>query len=256
MCKDYFLSSFLVVKFRTWIKDFSLFPSPLQVQAGLRLPLTSLASPRLLMCSASMGAEGSVTLQLREAVQAPIVNESTATINNVTIGYPDADVLADVIGTFQASNGNDGTFDVIEDSSGRPHNFTNTLFKAANSSTLTTTINKTETGTWFVYEFQQFRIGFYLRPSSAWCCWNEPIVGGAMMTTTTTFDGVGLADMANFIKVWDEKIKYQKEWEWELGTWARLAMNWCWGDGRETWEKPNEVLRRDEITFKNVHYGV
>lgn len=98
------------------------------------------------MCSASMGAEGSVTLQLREAVQAP-VNESTATLNNVTIGYPDADVLADVIGTFQASNGTDGTFDVIEDSSGRPHNFTNTLFKAANSGTLTTTINKTETGT-------------------------------------------------------------------------------------------------------------
>ena len=74
----------------------------------MRLPLTGLAAPRLLMCSASMGAEGSVTLQLREAVQAPISTETTggtATINNaLTIGYPDPEILADVIGTFQAAS--------------------------------------------------------------------------------------------------------------------------------------------------------
>jgi hypothetical protein len=98
------------------------------------------------MCSASMGAEGSVTLQLREAVQAPVINESTTTINNVTIGYPDPDVLADVIGTFQAATRGDGTFDVIDDI-GRPQTLTNTFFKAANIGTSTTTINKTETGT-------------------------------------------------------------------------------------------------------------
>jgi hypothetical protein len=115
--------------------DDSFFDS-LQVQAGLRLPLTGLAPPRLLMCSASMGAEGSVTLQLREAVQA----EPSGTINNVTIGYPDTEVLADVLGTFQAA-GSDATFDIVENAS-RPQN---TFFKA--SGLTTTTINKTETGT-------------------------------------------------------------------------------------------------------------
>lgn len=89
-----------------------------------------------------MGAEGSVTLQLREAVQAPN-SDSTATINNVTIGYPDTEVLADVLGTFQAA-GSDATFDIVENG-GRPHSITNTFFKA--SGLTTTTINKTETGT-------------------------------------------------------------------------------------------------------------
>lgn len=98
------------------------------------------------MCSASMGAEGSVTLQLREAVQAP-VSESNARINNVTIGYPDPEVLADMLGTFQAA-GNDATFDVVENNASRPQNITNTFFKA--SGLTTTTINKTETGTKFV----------------------------------------------------------------------------------------------------------
>lgn len=93
------------------------------------------------MCSASMGAEGSVTLQLREAVQAP-VSEAGATINNVTIGYPDPEVLADMLGTFQA--GSDGTFDIVENGS-RPQSIANTFFKA--SGLTTTTINKTETGT-------------------------------------------------------------------------------------------------------------
>lgn len=68
------------------------------------------------MCSASMGAEGSVTLQLREAVQAPISTESTggtATINNaLTIGYPDPEILADVLGTFQSASGGDTTYDI------------------------------------------------------------------------------------------------------------------------------------------------
>lgn len=94
------------------------------------------------MCSASMGAEGSVTLQLREAVQAP-VSESGTTINNVTIGYPDPEVLADMLGTFQAA-GTDTTFDIVEKGS-RPQTITNTFFKA--SGLTTTTINKTETGT-------------------------------------------------------------------------------------------------------------
>ncbi|XP_055700115.1 uncharacterized protein LOC129799871 isoform X3 [Phlebotomus papatasi] len=67
------------------------------VQSGLRLPLTGLAPPRVLMCSASMGAEGSVTLQLREAVQAP---DATAPLDAaLTIGYPDPEILADMLGT-------------------------------------------------------------------------------------------------------------------------------------------------------------
>ncbi|CRL07661.1 CLUMA_CG020620, isoform A [Clunio marinus] len=111
-----------------------------KVQAGLRLPLTGLAPPRLLMCSASMGAEGSVTLQLREAVQAP-VSESGTTINNVTIGYPDPDVLADMLGIFQAG-GTDATFDIVENGN-RPQSIANAFFKA--NGLTTTTINKTET---------------------------------------------------------------------------------------------------------------
>lgn len=74
----------------------------MQVQGGLRLPLTGLAPPRVLMCSASMGAEGSVTLQLREAVQAP---DSGSTIDgSLTIqGYPDPGMLADMLGSIQAA---------------------------------------------------------------------------------------------------------------------------------------------------------
>lgn len=53
------------------------------------------------MCSASMGAEGSVTLQLREAVQAPEPGSSLDTA--LTIGYPDPEILADVLGTLQAA---------------------------------------------------------------------------------------------------------------------------------------------------------
>lgn len=83
------------------------------------------------MC-ASMGAEGSVTLQLREAVQAP-VSDSNAKINSVTIDYPDGDV-------FQAA----GTETGYENGS-RPQNITNPFFKA--SGLTSTTINKTETGT-------------------------------------------------------------------------------------------------------------
>ncbi|KAG5673433.1 hypothetical protein PVAND_003481 [Polypedilum vanderplanki] len=83
------------------------------VQTGLRLPLTGLAPPRLLMCSASMGAEGSVTLQLREAVQAPVSESGNTSINNaLTIGYPDPEILADVLGTFQAA-GSETTYDIV-----------------------------------------------------------------------------------------------------------------------------------------------
>ena len=95
------------------------------------------------MCSASMGAEGSVTLQLREAVQAP-VSDSNATINNVTIGYPDPEVLADMLGTFQAA-ASETTFDIEKKNGNRAQNIANTFFKA--SGLTTTTINKTETGT-------------------------------------------------------------------------------------------------------------
>lgn len=54
------------------------------------------------MCSASLGAEGSVTLQLREAVQAPDSNGSPMD-GSVTIGYPDTDMLADMLGSIQAA---------------------------------------------------------------------------------------------------------------------------------------------------------
>ncbi|XP_037913271.1 serine-rich adhesin for platelets isoform X2 [Hermetia illucens] len=77
------------------------------VQSALHLPLTGLATPRVLMCSASMGAEGSVTLQLREAVQAPEPGSSLDTA--LTIGYPDPEILADVLGTLQAAALNTST---------------------------------------------------------------------------------------------------------------------------------------------------
>lgn len=87
------------------------------------------------MCSASMGAEGSVTLQLREAIQAP-VSESSAKIDNVTIDYPDIDVL-------QAAK-SDAGYEIVENGC-RSQNITNSFFKA--SGLTSTTINKTETGT-------------------------------------------------------------------------------------------------------------
>lgn len=101
-------------KFRSCALGFNeLLSLFLQVQTGLRLPLTGLAPPRLLMCSASMGAEGSVTLQLREAVQAPVSESGGTTINNaLTIGYPDPEMLADVLGTFQAA-GSEATYDIV-----------------------------------------------------------------------------------------------------------------------------------------------
>lgn len=46
-----------------------------------------------------MGAEGSVTLQLREAVQA---SESGSTLDGL-VGYPDHEMLADMLGTLQAA---------------------------------------------------------------------------------------------------------------------------------------------------------
>lgn len=73
-----------------------------QVQGGIRLPLAGIASPRLLMCSASMGAEGSVTLQLREAVEAPDSSGQSDT-TALTIGYPETDLLADIQGSIQAT---------------------------------------------------------------------------------------------------------------------------------------------------------
>lgn len=53
------------------------------------------------MC-ASMGAEGSVTLQLREAVEAPDSSGQSDT-TSLTIGYPETDLLADIQGTIQAT---------------------------------------------------------------------------------------------------------------------------------------------------------
>lgn len=72
-----------------------------------------------------MGAEGSVTLQLREAVQAPDAGTSLEH-GGLTIGYPDPEMLADMLGSFQsASAGAAGlggsepssAFDLIQDSS-------------------------------------------------------------------------------------------------------------------------------------------
>lgn len=54
------------------------------------------------MCSASMGAEGSVTLQLREAVEAPDSSGQSDT-TALTIGYPETDLLADIQGSIQAT---------------------------------------------------------------------------------------------------------------------------------------------------------
>lgn len=90
-----------------------------------------------------MGAEGSVTLQLREAVQAPVSESTTATtINNaLTIGYPDPEILADVLGTFQAA-GSDATYDIVTDSGNHRHQQSTQFFKAGNI----TTINKSEAG--------------------------------------------------------------------------------------------------------------
>ena len=77
------------------------------------------------MCSASMGAEGSVTLQLREAIQAPDAAGSTLDHGGLTIGYPDPEMLADMLGSFQsASAGAAGldpsvasTFDLLQQDS-------------------------------------------------------------------------------------------------------------------------------------------
>ncbi|KFB36948.1 hypothetical protein ZHAS_00004122 [Anopheles sinensis] len=94
-------------------------PTKTLVQNSIRLPLAGLAPPRVLMCSASMGAEGSVTLQLREAVPAP---DATGSLDGaLTIGYPDSEMLADMLGTFQgASTGgadsDGGSFDLLQDS--------------------------------------------------------------------------------------------------------------------------------------------
>lgn len=67
--------------------------------------MAGIASPRLLMCSASMGAEGSVTLQLREAVEAPDSSGQSDT-TALTIGYPETDLLADIQGSIQATGNN------------------------------------------------------------------------------------------------------------------------------------------------------
>lgn len=49
-----------------------------------------------------MGAEGSVTLQLREAVEAPDSSGQSDT-TSLTIGYPETDLLADIHGSIQAT---------------------------------------------------------------------------------------------------------------------------------------------------------
>lgn len=54
------------------------------------------------MCSASMGAEGSVTLQLREAVEAPD-SSGQMDATPLTIGYPEANVLTEIQGSIQAT---------------------------------------------------------------------------------------------------------------------------------------------------------
>ncbi|XP_055850932.1 uncharacterized protein LOC129915428 isoform X2 [Episyrphus balteatus] len=82
------------------------------VQSGLHLPLAGLSPPRVLMCSASMGAEGSVTLQLREAIHSSdssSVDGYSSLDNALTIGYPDPDMLADVLGSLQTASLNNNS---------------------------------------------------------------------------------------------------------------------------------------------------
>lgn len=54
------------------------------------------------MCSASMGAEGSVTLQLREAVQALDTGSQLDTASSA-IDCPDSDLLTDMLGSIHAA---------------------------------------------------------------------------------------------------------------------------------------------------------
>lgn len=49
-----------------------------------------------------MGAEGSVTLQLREAVEAPDSGSQIDT-TALTIGYSESDIIADMLGSIQAA---------------------------------------------------------------------------------------------------------------------------------------------------------
>ncbi|SPP81307.1 serine-rich adhesin for platelets isoform X2 [Drosophila guanche] len=104
------------------------------VPKSIHLPLTSLSSaPRVLMCSASVGSEGSVTLQLRDAsaleaasasasaaaaaastksatsaggngVTTLATSSTSALENALTIGYPDPEMLADVLGSIQTAS--------------------------------------------------------------------------------------------------------------------------------------------------------
>ncbi|XP_053945533.1 serine-rich adhesin for platelets isoform X4 [Anastrepha ludens] len=74
------------------------------VQKSIHLPLTSLSSPRVLMCSASVGTEGSVTLQLRDSSDSNQSPAPTSLENALTIGYPDPEMLADVFGTLQTAS--------------------------------------------------------------------------------------------------------------------------------------------------------
>ncbi|KAJ6634184.1 hypothetical protein Bhyg_17436, partial [Pseudolycoriella hygida] len=60
-----------------------------------------------------MGAEGSVTLQLREAVQAP--DSGSSIDGSLTIGYPDPEMLADMLGSIQAAGTGEVTsFDILD----------------------------------------------------------------------------------------------------------------------------------------------
>ncbi|XP_067617284.1 serine-rich adhesin for platelets isoform X1 [Eurosta solidaginis] len=74
------------------------------VQKSIHLPLTNLSSPRVLMCSASVGTEGSVTLQLRDSSDSNQSPASTSLENALTIGYPDPEMLADVFGSLQTAS--------------------------------------------------------------------------------------------------------------------------------------------------------
>nr|XP_044250129.1 serine-rich adhesin for platelets [Drosophila takahashii] len=99
------------------------------VPKSIHLPLTTISSaPRVLMCSASVGNEGSVTLQLRDAnaleaaatktASASAAAAATSTTspngaasapasaleNALNIGYPDPEMLADVLGTIQTAS--------------------------------------------------------------------------------------------------------------------------------------------------------
>ncbi|XP_017845321.1 serine-rich adhesin for platelets [Drosophila busckii] len=146
------------------------------VSKSIHLPLSGLSTPRVLMCSASVGSEGSVTLQLRDASSLEAADSTTTTTviptttaatttslaaaaagksttngvtaleaaptaaggasaleNALTIGYPDPEMLADVLGSIQTASLKNNKHN------SHSHNNNNNSSKQRRSSHVTTT---------------------------------------------------------------------------------------------------------------------